>query len=174
MGRTYILQPPGGAPRAVKKLPPQRLGGPLSNEQKAKLCILIRDAYGRQEHASANPSTEEIDTFRHEECQRAVGKPGLTACVQDDWKPLLAHFLAMTGATDRAFEAAYEHGTEPARVAMFKLHEALRKAGLPMAYAAAISRRQHHGKEPSGLNPKQLWQLTYTINNRGAGRRREA
>lgn len=148
-----------------KKLPPQRLGGPLSNEQKARLCILCREAWEQ------NGSKGALDDYRHLQVDRAVGKPGLTACTQDDYKPLVGHFLNLTGHPDRAMNAHLDHATEDVRVAQFKLHAALKKAGLPIAYAATICRRQYKcGIEAA--NTKQLWQLIYTINNRAASRRR--
>ena len=161
--RTYVLKTTGSF-MPSRNLPPQRLGGPLSNVQKAKLSMLAAKSHDLDGPLDA-------DEHRHAECLRAVGKPGLTACVQDDYKPLLAHFLSLTGEDGAAYHAALDAGTEPKRVALFKLGEALGKAGLPMAYAAAISRRQHHC-EPADLNVKQLWQLIYTINARGAARRR--
>jgi hypothetical protein len=164
MPRTYILQAPGGPAFAPRRLPPQRLGGPLSNAQKATLCQLAAKSHDLDGPLSA-------EEHRHAECVKATGKPGLTACTQDDYKPLLAHFLALTGETGAALNAAIEHGTEPKRIALHKLGEALQKARLPMAYAAAIARRQR-GREVADLNVKELWQLIYTINNRGTAKRR--
>lgn len=166
MSRTYILKAPGAAPVAVRRMPPQRLGGPLSNEQKARLCILSNEA-----HDFDGPL--DADEFRHEQVKLATGKPGLTACTQDDWNLLHAHFLALVGRSGEAFNAAMKHGTEPQRVAMHKLHEALRRAQLPMAYAAAICRRQYKC-EPDAASPRQLWNLIFTVNNRATARRRQA
>lgn len=178
MSRTYILGGTGAprnfAPRLpVSKSPtppPSRLGGPLSNEQKARLCILCREAYDAMPGAASHPTEEMLAEYRHAEVEKATGKPGLTACVQDDWNPLLAHFLALVGETGVAFNVAMRHGTEPKRVAMHKLGEALAKARLPMAYAAAICRRQYKC-EPADASPKQLWNLVFTIKNRGAARK---
>ena len=166
MPRTYILRTPGEPLRALHRPSPQRLGGPLSNEQKARLCILSASAHDLDGPLDA-------EEFRHEQVKLATGKPGLTACTQDDWNLLHAHFLALNGETGQAYQAAIRHGTEPARVAMHKLHEALRKAGLPMAYVAAICRRQFKCA-PEDASPKQLWNLVFTINNRGAARRKRA
>jgi hypothetical protein len=164
--RTYLIKAPGGPAFTPRKLPPQRLGGPLTNKQKATICQLAAKSHDLDGPLDASE-------HRHAECVKATGKPGLTACTQDDYKPLLAHFLALAGQDGAAFNAAVDHGTEPKRIALYKLNEALGKAGLPMAYAAAISRRKHHC-EPADLTAAQLWQLVFTINTRGAARRRRA
>lgn len=150
---------------------PQRLGGPLSNQQKAALCILCREAYDLQPDASPDPTEAQLAEYRHAQVEKATGKPGLTACVQDDWKPLRAHFLALVGRTGEAFKAAMEHGTEDVKVAMFKLRQACQRAGLPLAYPAAICRNQYRCALEDAT-AKQLWQLVFTVNNRGTARRR--
>ncbi len=155
---------------APRPLPPQRLGGPLSNQQKAQLCILSDEAWDKQ---GGMDSACDKSEFRHEQVKVATGKPGLTACVQDDYKLLLAHFLGLVGESGRAFKAQLDHGTEPKRLAMFKLREALRNARLPEAYAAAICKRQFRCAL-ADATAKQLWNLTFTINNRGTAKRRNA
>lgn len=165
--RTFRSTAPAPAPRP---LPPQRLGGPLSNQQKAQLCILSDEAWEKQ---GGMDSPCDKSEFRHEQVKLATGKPGLTACVQDDYKPLLAHFLGLVGESGRAFKAQLEHGTEPKRIALYKLGQALLAARLPEAYAAAICRRQY-GCALADATAKQLWNLTFTINNRGTAKRRNA
>ena len=171
MSRTYILGAARGfiaePPRTLRKTSaaPQRLGGPLSNEQKARLCIECAKSHDQDGALDA-------EQYRHAEVQKAVGKPGLTACTQDDWRPLLAHFLALQGRTGEAFEHALAHGTEPARVWMFKLGDACNRAGLPMAYPDAICRRQYRCAL-SDASATQLRNLTFTVINRGNARRKQ-
>jgi len=181
MSRTYVLGSDrhfrdGGAPKPASRearapLPTQRLGGPLSNDQKARLCILAKDAYLLQPGASRCPDAATLDAFRHAEVAHATGKPGLTACTQDDWNLLHAHFLALTGETGQAFNAAVKHGTEPKRIAEFKLNQALQKAGLPPADAAKICRSKYKCALEDATAP-QLWKLTFDINRIAAARRR--
>jgi hypothetical protein len=146
-----------------------RLGGALSNRQKAELCILARQAFEHQ--YGPVPSDAALTKFRHAEVQHATGKPGLTACVQDDYLVVKAHFLDLVGESGRAMTAHLEHETAPKRVVLHKLNEALAKAKLPMAYAAAIAKRQS-GVTIEELSVNQIWKLVYTINNRGTAKRR--
>lgn len=148
-----------------------RLGGPLSNTQKAELCIRARDAWEALRRQRPE-LVEGLDDFRHAQVMHAVGKPGLTACTQDDFLPVRARFLELNGQSGAALNAHLAHGTEPKRVAMHKLNEALARAGLPLAYAAAIAKRQHK-VTLDDLTVKQIWNLTFTINNRGTAKRRK-
>lgn len=153
---------------------PARLGGPLTNTQKAELSILCRQAFDLHNTLAGPAATRAAEDFRHTQVHAAVNKPGLTACTQDDYLPLRAHFLHLLGRDGEALNAHMAHGTEDKRVALFKLNESLAKANLPMAYAAAIARRQRHGRGIDELTAKELWQLIYTINNRGTAKRRKA
>ena len=142
---------------------PQRQGGPLSRTQKAALCMLCREAY---EHCGGEAKLFiGLDDWRHEIVQDAVGKPGLTACVQDDYQAIAARFLGLKGESGRAMNAHIAHQTEPVRLARHALAEALRKAELPEGYAAAICRSKFKCTLDQA-NAKQVWQLVFDINKR--------
>lgn len=164
--KSYFLNPHkySNQHRKGRNAMPTRLGGPLSNEQKARLCILARTAFERTNGHS--PSTAEADAWRHDQVERATGKHGLTLCVQDDFKLIQAHFLNLAGEGGQALNAHIAHETEPKRVALFKLSEALAVIGKPIAYAAAICRNQNKC-ELSEATDKQIWRLVFTVKNRG-------
>ena len=80
--------------------------------------------------------------------------------------------LCCIAQEDKAFAAHMAAATEPRREAEAVLHRECGHAGLAIAYAAAICRRQFR-VELADASPKQLWNLVYTIRNRAAARRRQ-
>ena len=142
---------------------------PLSNTQKAKLAILARKA-ARAMHLTFVNDTQ-YQMWRHEQQTKACGKHSLTLCSQDDFNPLVAHFLDLAGESGEAMNRLLKHGVEEKEVAFHKLTEACDQAGLPMAYAATVSRN----KFKVGLNDctaKQLWQLVFTIKRRSGAKKK--
>jgi hypothetical protein len=136
--------------------------GPLSNEQKAALCILAREAWEIQGgEAECGPLLD----WRRGAQFDAVGKSSLTECAQSDYLRLRAHFLSLKGESGRAMSAHVQHQTEPERVAMFKLEEACAKKRLPLSYAESIG-RQRFKTDLDKLSAKQIWWLVFTMNNR--------
>lgn len=136
-----------------------RQNGPLDNGQKARLCILAREAFALQF------TDADFTDWRREEQFKAVGKLSLRDCTQADYKRLEARFLRLGGEEGDAMRAETRAGTEDKRLAFYKLEEACTGAGLAMSYAAAICRNQFK----CGLNEataKQLWNLMFTIRNR--------
>lgn len=166
MARSYFLNPHKATNqyRSKQNAYPTRLSGPFSNEQKASICILARTAADSM--GLSFVSTAHFREWRQEQQFKAVGKQSLTECVQDDFLPVKAHFLNLAGKSVPAMNAHLEHQTEPERIAMHKLAEALAVIGKPMAYAAAICRNQNKC-ELSEANSKQIWRLVFTIKNRG-------
>lgn len=143
----------------------ERLGRPLSNQQKAALALLAKEAYAAQGGDAMLGMTER--EFRHEEVAKACGKGGLTECSQDDYNPIKARFLDLKGESGRALNAHLAHQTEDVSVARFKLQEALKLAGKGEAYAAAIARHRFKCALEQ-CSAKQLWQLVFTLNKRRA------
>lgn len=180
MPRSYTLTPSNGSRRpaapaapAARRAPhryPGHLAGPLSNVQKAQLCIACREAFDQR---GGECKLGPLDEWRHEQVRIATGKPGLTACAQGDYKKLLAHFLMLKGETGRAMNAHLDDSTEERRVAAYKLQSALQKAGLTPSYAEAICKRQFR-TTVAECSAKQLWNLFYTITNRATARRQKA
>ena len=142
---------------------PNRLAGPLSNEQKASICILAKTAADAVGVSFIN--TAHAREWRQEQQYKAVGKQSLTECVQDDFLPIRAHFLNLAGQSAVAMNMHLKHDTEPKRIAMHKLTEACARAGKPLAYAAAICRSKNKCALDEA-NVKQIWQLVFTIKNR--------
>jgi hypothetical protein len=153
-------------PAARAAAAPLPSGGLLSREQKARLCILAREAFARV-HGRDPRDAAEIEEFRHAQVDAAVGKGGLTQCVQEDYKAVLARFLQLKGEDGHAFKAHVAHQSEPARLAMWKLKQSCAERGLPLSYPAAICRRQYRC-ELEQASAQQLWQLCYTVRSRRA------
>jgi hypothetical protein len=90
------------APRKAKAPAPQKKRGNLSGKEIKPLVIQARKAYDVQ---SAMDLTDGLsfDDWRREQVVACVGKPGLTACHHDDFRPLLAHFQTLAGDDSAAF-----------------------------------------------------------------------
>ncbi|MCX6908124.1 MAG: sigma-70 family RNA polymerase sigma factor [Verrucomicrobia bacterium] len=137
---------------------------PLDNGQKAHLCILAREAF---EHVHGRPASSEAEfnAWRYEQAAEECGVSSLCAATQREYKLVEARFLRLKGQARAAVRAHERAATEPTRLAMFKLREALRERGLAESYAEAICRRQFK----RGLNEasaRQLWCLVFTVRNR--------
>jgi hypothetical protein len=148
------------------------MSAPLSNKQKAYLAQLINQAYAKV-IGKAGPDVASIEDWRHEQVAAACGKLGLRCCDQHDYKRVEAHFLEMLGEHSRAFRAHVAAETEPRRQAEAVLTRECERFGFRLAYVEAIARRQFK----CGLfdcTEKQIWNLVYTVRNRGNARAKEA
>lgn len=133
------------------------MGAPLDNGQKAKICMLAREAW-EEEGRPGDPQE-----WRHQEQARACGHGSLRACGQEHYLLLKGHFLSLLGREDAAFRALVRHGTEDRRVALHKLREACRDAGVTYPdYPAAIARNKHK-RALDDCDEKVLWQLVFTV-----------
>ena len=143
--------------------------GPLSNVQKGKLCILARKAFDRI--GGDSTTGMEFAEWRKQEQWNAVGKQSLRDCMQREYLRLVAHYEDLIGESGRAVTTHMRAGTEPRRIAEHKLLEALKKAGLEIAYADTICRSKFkcHVEDASTA---QLWKLYYDIRQRGASKRK--
>lgn len=144
----------------------------LSKQQKAEIGQLAREAWlawdGREQFLETNGELSVSDCFtewRRWQQGQACGRQSLRACTQDDYQPLRAHFLALSGRTEAAAHAQRRAASEPQRLARYKLAQALKERDLQETYAAAICRRQFRC-ELADASPKQLWNLVYTVRNR--------
>ena len=165
MAREYFLNPHKATNQFRKRenAYPSRLTGPLSNEQKARICILAREAADVM--GVKIVSAAHLREWRMEQQFKAVGKQSLTECLQDDYLPLTAHFLNLAGKSVSAMNAHLKHGTEDKRIAFFKLQEICEERGISMAYAGAICRNAHKCTL-NDATARQLWQLVFTVKNR--------
>ncbi len=143
---------------------PKGPGGVLSNEQKARLCMLSRQAFAVV-HGRDPATTAEADAFRHAEVEKATGKHGLTLCVQGDYKTIEAWLLDLAGMSGAAFEAQLAQGTEAKRLALYKLDEACKAAEKTLAYAAAICRSKHKCALGDATS-NQIWKLVFEMKKR--------
>lgn len=148
------------------------MSSPLSNEQKGILCRLAREAYdawsGREAFEECNPelsASKCFEAWRRVEQGKAVGIQHLTACTQDHFLSLRAHFKAMLGNGAGALQDHLRAQEEPRIRARWKLQQALDERGLDQGYAAAICRRQYRC-ELGDASEKQLWALFFTVTNR--------
>lgn len=164
------------------------MSAPLSNRQKGILCQLSERAFnklgalarGRGETFYAGPDQKlEREKFRHAEVAKACGKNGLRCCSQSDYKIVEAHFLELLGEHGRAFNAQVRAATEERRLIEHKIVEACNEFGYNIGYADTICRNQNHGKgieeidTASAEGLKRLWQVFFTVRNRGIARQRK-
>ena len=138
----------------------------LSNEQKARLSILAREAFEKKYPGSVTGGERRVASFRQEESIRCCGKR-ISEAAQRDYLPLKAHFQDLAGNSGAALNTLMRSETEPVRVALHKLTTECRARKLSMSYPEAICRRQYHC-DLSQASPRQIWCLVYTVRNRKA------
>lgn len=153
---------------------------PLSHNQKRYLSQLSNRAFDRaaadadgQSFYDDFPSTRAREQFRHDEVAKACGKIGLRCCSQQDYKRVEAHFLNLLGEPGRAFNAHVRAETEAVRQAEAVLRRECQRFGFDLSYPAAICARQFR-VTLADASEKQLWNLVYTVRNRGNARQRKA
>ncbi len=127
--------------------------------QKGIIVMLAKRAFDR-----LRPSLP-FEQWRREQQTLAVGIDSLTACTQNDYLPLVAHFEGLAGHGDKQFKAAYRHLDEATRQARWLLDEALRARGLGESYAATICRTQYR-RELDKATAEQLFNLRFTVEAR--------
>lgn len=157
------------------------MSAPLAKHQKAYLARLAARAYyrsaaiarGRGEVlADDYSSSRHTAEWRRKEVAAACGKNGLRCCSQNDYKLVEAHFLNLLGEPGKAMNSFVQASTEKRRVAEFKVIEACKEFGFHLSYADKVCRAQNHGAGLQEVGEQKLWQIFYTIRNRG--RKRES
>jgi hypothetical protein len=151
----------------------------LNKGQKAYLAQLFERAFnqaaavarGRGEEPAVD--TKARTTWRHQEVAKACGKLGLRCCSQADYKRVEAHVLDLLGEAGKAFNAHVRAETNERRIAEWKLVQTCKEFGFHLAYAEAICRRQHNGLGLDDVDEKALWNLMFTVRNRGLARRKQ-
>ncbi len=161
---------------------------PLSKNQLITLNILIKEAWSFQERQYATDGLN-LTEWRHEQVQKLLGKPGLSACVNMDYRKLKSHFELMAGKGNfnniilagTPTRASAPQDTYQNRQTKVKLiFDSLLDHGRRMAmagraeecitapYVEAIARAKF--KLPQAdlhkLTAMQLDQLLYTVRNR--------
>ena len=92
--KTKSIQPP-----AVKK---ER--GNLKPTEIKPLVIAARTAFDYQMDFGNIELGMTFDDWRREQCMEVVGKPGITACSHDHYRPLMAHFQILAGKDEKAYQ----------------------------------------------------------------------
>lgn len=149
----------------------------LTNEQKTRLVLLAREAFDHLVARGALGDAAEPDVWRREQCMQAVERPGLTACRNEDYLPLRAHFLRVLGRADAAEIAAMRAWTDPRRQALAKLRQECEAAADVMpaagAYAAGFVRNKR-GVAIDDADAKTIWHAVFIVRRRAAQLRRSA
>lgn len=153
--------PAGAARRRPTDYAPDIAQRPLSRKQKARLCILARQAAEQLGAPQTGPAHHQ---WRHDQAIAACGHR-ISAARQAHWADLHAWFVDRAGRADAAFTTLMRADDNPRRIAMHKLREALTQRGLAEAYAAAICQRQNKCPLHDASAP-QLWRLLFTVRNR--------
>lgn len=157
------------------------MSAPLSNKQKAWLSQLSARAFnrqgalarGRQEYFFDDlPDAVAQEKFRHAEVAKATGKLGLRCCSQDDYKAVEGHFQELLGNHGAAFKSQVKAATETRRLVEYKITQACEEFGFALSYANKICTVQNHGATLEEVDEKKLWQIFYTIRNRGLARKK--
>jgi hypothetical protein len=161
---------------------------PLSKNQLITLNILIKEAWSFQERHHATDGMN-LTEWRHEQVQKLLGKSGLSACVNADYRKLKSHFEVMAGRgsfnniilAGTPTRASHPQDTYQNRQTKVKLiFDCLLAHGKAMAamgredecitavYVEAIARAKFKltQVELHKLTAQQLDQLLYTVRNR--------
>jgi hypothetical protein len=96
------------AQKAISK--PAKARGSMKPAEIKPLVIAARKAFDRHSQAGLLDDGETFDSWRHQQCMEAVGKPGITACNHGDFQPLLAHFQTLAGDDAAAFRSLMKTG----------------------------------------------------------------
>jgi hypothetical protein len=153
---------------------------PLSGLQKQKLILLARQAFGvsrgacREEEecpfeVPGEAKVSDFDAWRREQCMQAVERQGLTECRNEDYLPLMAHFLRLLGRDDEAAALQERAEMEPRAYLMDQFQRACRAAERhvqnPEQYALGFLRRACK----CGIDDapdKALWRAIYLLRNK--------
>ncbi|MBI5817441.1 MAG: hypothetical protein HZA88_00475 [Verrucomicrobia bacterium] len=158
-----MFAPPASvaAPRR-RWTPPTSNTAPLSNKQKGIICEVARRAFDKMLDSGALEARADLCVSRHfkvwrrDEQFKAVSRSTLTACIQDNYKPLMAHFLNLAGEVETAMRYQESAALEPKRLASHALGEMCKKRGVTIEYANSIC-RQAWGCDLRDANQRQVW-----------------
>lgn len=143
---------------------------PLSSRQRQKLAAMARYAY---EEVAPDAT---FDDWRHDECQRIVGKPGLTACCNADYNPLKSHFLQIAGNSAGALRASLKAQIEPREWAYASLLKACKEAEDVMPQAMKYARgfvRNKRGVSLDDADDRTIWHAIFTIRRKAQSLRKK-
>ena len=143
----------------------------LSKLQIRSLIAMAREAFGQE----FPPSGESFDEWRHRQCALAVERGGFTECRNEDYLPLKAHFLRLSGHVQQADAALAKYSVEPRTWALAAFDKAVREANAA-AQAAGLALDAHtyacgflRNKRSVNLedaDTKSIWQAVYLLNRK--------
>jgi hypothetical protein len=149
---------------------------PLSGIQKQKLVLMARQAFLYLVAEGELGDAAEPDVWRHEQCMQAVERPGLTACRNEDYLPLMAHFLRVQGRDEEADAALTRAEMEPRAYLVAQFNKAAQDAmeyiDDPVRYAEGFLRKACK----CGIDDapdKALWRAIYLLRNKVRCERRK-
>lgn len=135
---------------------------PLSKLQIKALIGLGLEAFGQE----FPPTGESFDEWRRRQVMMVCERPGLTACRNEDFLPLKAHFLKLAGRQEEAEAATLKAETEPRTWVMARLRKECEKAAdvLPdaLGYASGFIRHKRH-VELTEADDKTLWHAVFVV-----------
>lgn len=145
---------------------------PLTNDQKATICILAQEGYDRVGRLTG----EEFDSWRHAQQEIACGRASLCTATQKDYLALRGHFRALAGHTRSALRDFVASETNDSGYARKKLRHECRAAedviADPENYVRSIARNRFKTGDLEALSSKQIWSLVFDIRRNAQRRRR--
>ena len=145
---------------------------PLSKLQKSVLCQIARRTFDKLT-ASNKITGITFDDWRRDECERAVGLPGLRACGNEHYRQLCAHFESLAGEDGRALNHLLDAGTDKKRQLEHLIVAALASANLPITYAERLAQDKFK-RGVMDCDERQLRAVLVTVKARITTRRRKA
>jgi len=139
---------------------------PLSNEQKAKICIRAGEAYEHMRRQGLIHQDVALEDWRRDQQMSAVDCDSLRQCTQKDFDALMAHFENLLGNSDKAFSYSLRAENSPRNVALHNLRKACMEAkGAlrdPMGYVRGYLRRAK-GLALEDADAKTIWGCVFMI-----------
>jgi len=149
---------------------------PLSPLQIKQLILLARQGFSELCDRGELGESAEFDVWRRQQCMQCVERSGLTACRNEDYLPMLAHFLRILGRYTEAQEALARHVTEPRSHAMAALTKACEAASDVLPYAMQYATgfvRNKRGVSLEDADDKTLWAAGYLVARKAAQLRKK-
>jgi hypothetical protein len=151
--------------RRARNAYPTTGSGRLSNEQKARICMLAKRAYDREaltQHLALG--TWHSEDWRRAQQLQVTGHASLTTCTQAHYLALVSHFAQLAGEDGVAYQAEIKDATAARRIALHKLQEECTARNLTLAWPSAICRSKFK-LQLEDAQPRQLWQLVFHVRN---------